>query len=132
MDTTQHHTRVASFAALVETKVRTLSLPDSEIPSAEEVRAWIACAFRETRAGVTFRRTWPRNHAPGMPGAEAFWRLLKWQLSPGSLGGLFTARYRCPDRGTFDRATTLATVCAVLSGRETASDRWARAVGRSL
>ena len=131
MDTTQQNTRVASFAALVENKVRALSLPDSEIPSAEEVRAWIACAFRETRAGVTLRKTWPHGHAPGMPGAEAFWRVLRWQLSPGTLGGLFTARLCCADKGTFDRAETLATVCAVMSGRDTAADRWSRALGRA-
>lgn len=113
------------LAALICGKLPALSLPAHEIPTAAEASAWIRAAFRDTPRGATFRRTWPRG---GDPAAETFWRCMRWEFSGGNLGALYAAQWSAP-AGVFAKATTLATVCAVLSGRPTASDRWRSALG---
>ena len=102
------------------------SLPPAEIPTPDQARAWIDGAFREVSGCAICRKSWPKGATD--KGAETFWRLLLWEFGAGNLSGIYRAQWIAPDPDTFAKAQTLATVCAVYSGRRTASDRWREAL----
>lgn len=99
------------------------SLPPEEIPTEAEARAWLDACFVE-KGKPYFRKTEP-GKAPTE--SRLLWRLIRWQFGNGNLYGLFAAqRMAAPE--VVKKAETLATVCAILSGRRTAADRWREAL----
>ena len=94
------------------------SIPQAEIPTEAEARAWLAPCFVD-KGKPYFRKTIPAD-APTE--SRLLWRLIRWQFGNGNLYGLFAAQHMAAPE-VVKKAETLATVCAILSGRRTAGGR---------
>jgi len=125
METTQ--TQPKNKAEAIELIVSRLpllkSIPATEIPTETEARTWLAPCFVD-KGKPYFRKTEPTEAGPE---ARLLWRLIKWQFGNGNLHGLFFAQ-RLAGPEVLRKAEVLAIICGILSGRQTATDRWSAAL----
>jgi hypothetical protein len=123
--TTEH--KVADLADLLIPWFEALEagdeIPNSEIPTDDEVLAWTRSLFTDHGGRLRVRKSAPKGATGPERGVHGLYR---WHASGGNLEGLFIAKWNAGE--AWSRVETYISVLRIASGRESspAIDAWRR------